>query len=82
MILNIELTIKITNDGKNINNTDVFFDKNQKVFDALTALEMGKESVLAGLETYITAKYGSITEKQYDEISKNLTFEEMYEQPI
>ena len=32
MLLNIELTIKITNDGKNINNTDVFFDKNQIIY--------------------------------------------------
>lgn len=78
MLLNIELTIKITNDGKNINSTGVTIDKKEKVFDALTALEMGKESVLTGFKNYISKKYGSITEKQYDEISKNLTFEEMY----
>lgn len=82
MLLDIKLTIKITNNGKDLNNTGVSVNQNTKISDALVGLKMAEKNILTGLENYITKKYGSISEKQFDKIYKSLSFAEMYEQSV
>jgi len=80
MLLDIELTIKVTNNGKDSNNTGVTINQNKTISDAFVTLEFARKNVFSRLQNYIYKKYGTVTDKEFDEIYKNLTFGEMYDQ--
>lgn len=76
MLLDLELKIKITNNGKE-NNVDLIVNSKHKIIDSLTALELAKKNITNIIEIYITEKYGTISESKFDEIIKTITLEEM-----
>jgi hypothetical protein len=76
MLLNNEIKITITNNGKE-NNMELTLDSKDKFSDIATCLEMAKESLTEVLGKYLKNK-GGVTESELEDILKTITLEEIY----
>lgn len=75
MLLNIEIKIKVTNNGKT-NTTGVTIDKDKKICEVFTALELARRNTMKMLEDYIKTK-GKISESEFDKLYNSLTLEDL-----
>lgn len=76
MLLDIEFTIKVTNDGDR-NNAKLYINQNDKVVELITALFMAQEYVTNLVTNHLSKNYGDIPEDQVESIVAGLTFREV-----
>ncbi|MFR9165129.1 MAG: hypothetical protein ACLVKO_02445 [Dysgonomonas sp.] len=62
-----KLSVEVTNDGVN-NNVSVSFDKDAKVIEILTALEMATQSLNEAVFEYLKSQNRTYTEKEIHKI--------------
>lgn len=73
MLLDLEIKIKITNDGKN-NNLQIIINPDVLLKDMGTALEMAKKDVVRMLEMAIQKEDdGTVTEEGFKKIYDTIT---------
>lgn len=73
MLLDLELKLKITNDGKN-NNLQIIINPDVLLKDMGTAIELAKYDVVRMLEQTITKNGdGSVTEEEFKKIYDTIT---------
>lgn len=77
MLLNLELKLKITNDGKN-NYVSIIADKDIKVKDIATAIAMAAETPSSMLSSYIKKK--DIPANQVNKVINSITLGELEKQ--
>jgi hypothetical protein len=75
MLLNNEIKITVTNDGK-INNTQLSLNSKDKLGDVMTAIQMAQNTLRGSLGKYIESK-GKVTEQELENIFKTVTLEEL-----
>lgn len=75
MLLNLDLKIKVTNDGK-INTVTITTDIDSKLQDVGTALEIAKENIYNSLYQYANRR-GINSEKKYVELYKTIKFKDL-----
>ncbi len=78
MLLDIEFTIKVTNDGDKNNETQIRINSNHKVGDFMTALIMAQESATSLVANHLSKNYGDIEIDQVGDVLERLTFREAY----
>jgi hypothetical protein len=76
MLLNNEIKITVTNDGKS-NNVQLSLNPKYNLNDVMTCIQMAQNTLKDSLGEYIKNKCG-VTEKELDEILKTITLEELY----
>ena len=77
MLLNNEIKITITNDGKD-NNLELTLNPKDNFNDVITCIQMAKNSLTDALGRYIESK-GGVKEEELDSLLKTITLEEIYE---
>lgn len=75
MLLNNEIKITVTNDGKS-NNVQLSLDQKYKLNEVMTAIQMAQNTLKDSLGRYIKSK-GKITEKDLEELIKTITLEQL-----
>jgi len=76
MLLNNEIKITVTNNGKS-NNVQLSLNPKYNLNDVMTCIQMAQNTLKDSLGEYIKNKCG-VTEKELDEILKTITLEELY----
>ncbi|MDR2205790.1 MAG: hypothetical protein LBE36_06520 [Flavobacteriaceae bacterium] len=69
LLLDIEIKIKATNDGKNINNTEIVVDKSTKIYQIFSLLEITRMA--------LEKKIGEVLKKIPEKMTKS-EFEKWY----
>ena len=77
MLLNNEIKITVTNDGKS-NNAQLSLNPKYNLNDVMTCIQMAQNTLKDSLGEYIKNK-GAVTEKELEEIIKTVTLEELYD---
>jgi hypothetical protein len=75
MLLNNEIKITVTNDGKN-NSVQLSLNSKDKLEDVITAIQMAQNTLRDSLGKYIESK-GKVTEQDLENIFKTITLEEL-----
>ena len=76
MLLNNEIKIIVTNNGKD-NNLQLSLDPNYKLQDVMTCIQMASNTLRDMLGEYLKGRGGS-TEKEFEELFKTITLEDVY----
>lgn len=76
MLLNNEIKITVTNNGKD-NNVQLSLNPKYTLSDVMTCIQMANNTLRDALGEYIKKK-GGVTEKEFEKIMKTVTLEEIY----
>lgn len=76
MLIETELKIKVTNDGKS-NNVELSFNPKDKLQDVLTVLKLAEKSIHKGIEEHLL-RNEKLTESELPEMLREITLEELY----
>lgn len=76
MLLNNEIKITVTNDGKS-NNIQLSLNPKDTLNDVMTCIQMANNTLRDMLGEYIKNK-GGVTEKELEILLKTITLEEIY----
>jgi len=76
MLLNNEIKIIVTNDGKT-NNVSLSLNPKYKLNDVMTCIEMAQNTLKDSLGEYIKNK-GGVTEKEFNKMMEIITLEDIY----
>jgi len=76
MLLNNEIKITVTNDGKS-NNVQLSLNPKDNLNDVMTCIQMANNTLRDMLGEYIQNK-GGVTEKELEKLLKTITLEEIY----
>ena len=76
MLLNNEIKISVKNNGKD-NNVQLSLDPSYKLQDVMTCIQMASNTLRDMLGEYLKGRGGS-TEKEFDDIFKKITLEDVY----
>ena len=76
MLLNNEIKIIVTNNGKD-NNVQLSLDPNYKLKDVMTCIQMASNTLRDILGEYLKGR-GGVTEKEFEELLKTITLEDVY----
>lgn len=76
MLLNNEIKIIVTNDGKN-NNVQLSLNQKYKLNEVMTAIQMAQNTLRDSLGKYLESR-DKMTEKEFEELFKTITLEDLY----
>lgn len=76
MLLNNEIKITVTNDGKN-NNVKLSLNQKYKLNEVMTAIQMAQNTLRDSLGKYLESR-DKMTEKDFEELFKIITLEDLY----
>lgn len=76
MLLNNEIKITVTNDGKS-NNVALSLNPKDKFSDVMTCIEMASNTIKDSLGQYLKNK-GTVTDSELNKLLKTITLEEIY----
>lgn len=76
MLLNNEIKITITNDGKN-NNVQLSLNQKYKLNEVMTSIQMAENTLRDSLSKYLEIR-DKITEIEFEELLKTITLEDLY----
>ena len=76
MLLNNEIKISVTNNGKD-NNVQLSLDPSYKLKDVMTCIQVASNTLRDMLGEYLKDK-GGVTEKEFEELFKTITLEDVY----
>lgn len=76
MLLNNEIKITITNDGKN-NNVQLSLNQKYKLNEVMTSIQMAQNTLRDRLSKYLEIR-DKITEIEFEELLKTITLEDLY----
>lgn len=76
MLLNNEIKITVTNNGKS-NDVSLSLNPKDKVSDIMTCIEMASNTIRDSLGVYLKSK-GTVTESELNKLLKTITLEEIY----
>lgn len=77
MLLDNEIKITVTNNGKS-NNVELSLNSKYTLNDVMTCIQMANNTLTDALGEYIKNR-GAVTEKEFEKILKTITLEEIYE---
>lgn len=76
MLLDNEIKITITNDGKN-NNVQLSLNQKYKLSEVMTSIQMAQNTLRDSLSKYLKSR-DKITETEFEELLKTITLEDLY----
>ena len=76
MLLNNEIKITVTNDGKS-NNVALSLNPKYNLNDVMTCIQMAQNTLRDALGEYLKNKV-TVTEKEFEKLLKTITLEKIY----
>lgn len=78
MLLNTDIQIVVTNDGKT-NNVSTKADLNLKFQDVLTSMKLAEKNYIDMFSLMVKNKYGKLSKTQIDKVYANTTLQDLFD---